>query len=69
MYNVKQKLRHLRYAKIYITTMWANAQPDGRPAEYRWRPVLNATVWLAPTARLPYSNAANRRAQDLEDAK
>ena len=23
--------------------MWANAQRDGRPAEYRWRPVLNAT--------------------------
>ena len=22
--------------------MWANAQCDGRPAEYRWRPVLNA---------------------------
>jgi len=22
--------------------MWANAQPDGRPAEYRWRPLLNA---------------------------
>jgi len=22
--------------------MWANAQRDGRPAEYRWRPVLNA---------------------------
>ena len=22
--------------------MWANAQPDRRPAEYRWRPVLNA---------------------------
>jgi len=22
--------------------MWANAQLDGRPAEYRWRPVLNA---------------------------
>jgi len=21
--------------------MWANAQRDGRPAEYRWRPVLN----------------------------
>ena len=29
--------------------MWANAQPDGRPAEYRWCPVLNAAVWLAPT--------------------
>ena len=23
--------------------MWANAQRDGRPAEYRRRPVLNAT--------------------------
>jgi len=23
-------------------TMWANAQGDGRPAEYRWRPMFNA---------------------------
>ena len=22
--------------------MWANAQPDGRPAKYRWRPLFNA---------------------------
>jgi len=22
--------------------MWANVQPDGRPAEYRWRPLFNA---------------------------
>ena len=22
--------------------MWANAQRDGRPAEQRWRPLLNA---------------------------
>jgi len=22
--------------------MWANAQADGRPAEYRWRPLFNA---------------------------
>jgi len=22
--------------------MWANAQPDGRPAEYGWRPLFNA---------------------------
>jgi len=22
--------------------MWANAQRDGRPAEYRWHPLLNA---------------------------
>jgi len=21
---------------------WANAQPDGRPSEYRWRPLFNA---------------------------
>jgi len=23
--------------------MWANAQHDGRPAEYRWRPLFNTT--------------------------
>jgi len=22
--------------------MWAEAQRDGRPAEYRWRPLFNA---------------------------
>jgi len=22
--------------------MWANAQRDGRPVEYRWRPLFNA---------------------------
>ena len=38
--------------------MWANAQPDGRPAECRWRPLLNAAVWLTPTTRVPCSNAA-----------
>jgi len=26
-------------------------------------------VWLAPTSQLPSSNAANRRGQDLEEAK
>ena len=30
--------------------MWANAQRDGRPAEYRWRPVCNAAVWLCSNA-------------------
>jgi len=25
--------------------MWANAQRDGRPAEHRWRPLLNATKY------------------------
>jgi len=24
-----------------LTRMWANAQRDGRPAEYRWRPMFN----------------------------
>jgi len=24
------------------TRMWANAQRDGRPAEYRWRPLFKA---------------------------
>ena len=24
------------------TRMWANAQPDGRPTEHRWRPLFNA---------------------------
>jgi len=28
--------------KKYKTGMWANAQRNGRPAEYRWRPLFNA---------------------------
>jgi len=43
--------------------MWANAQRDGRPAEYRWRPLLapsvqRCKVWLTPTTRVPCRNAA-----------
>jgi len=37
--------------------MWANAQRDGRPAEYRWRSVVNAAVWLARPVQVPCSNA------------
>ena len=37
--------------------MWANAQRDGRPAEYR----LNAAVWLTPTTIVPCSKAAKTR--------
>ena len=40
--------------------MLANAQRDGRPAEYRWRPLLNAAVWLTPS-RVTCSNAAKTR--------
>jgi len=41
--------------------MWANAQRNGRPAYYRWRPLFNAAVWLTPTIRVPCSNAAKTR--------
>jgi len=30
----------LQYFKL--TRMWADAQRDGRSAEYRWRPLFNA---------------------------
>jgi len=50
--------------------MWADAQRDGRPAEYRWRPlrkvrnsirctVQRRKVWLTLAAGVPCSNAAN----------
>jgi len=42
--------------------MWTDAQRDGHPAEYRWRPLLNAAKFgpmRPPTARVPCSNAAN----------
>ena len=39
--------------------MWANAQRDGRPGEYKWRPLFNDSVWLTPTTRVPCSNTAN----------
>jgi len=28
--------------KVNKTRMWANAQCDGHPAEYRWHPLSNA---------------------------
>jgi len=31
-----------RRDELQRTRMWANAQRDGRPAEYRWRPLFNA---------------------------
>ena len=41
--------------------MWADAQRDGRPAEYRWRPLVNDKVWLTPNTGVPRSNAAKTR--------
>ena len=45
-------LRRLRLGeeKKEELEMWANAQRDGRPAEYRWRPLFNAAVWLCSNA-------------------
>jgi len=31
-----------------VTRMWADAQRDGRPAEYRWRPLNNSKFALRP---------------------
>ena len=47
---------------IVILEMWALAQRDGRPTEYRWRPLLNAAKFgLMPTTRMSCSNAAKMR--------
>ena len=36
-------LTNAKSADIHVTLeMWANAQRDGRPAKYRWRPLFNA---------------------------
>jgi len=32
----------LEFANNNQLEMWANAQRDGRPAEYWWRPLFNA---------------------------
>jgi len=38
--HITHKIAHMNHFK---TRMWANnAQHDGRPAEYRWRPLSNA---------------------------
>ena len=42
--NVSQSGVHSEHLQ---TRMWANAQRDGRPAEYGWRPVLNAAKFAS----------------------
>ena len=37
--NYKLTLLHQLHLQLEV---WANAQSDGRPAEYRWRPLFNA---------------------------
>jgi len=38
----EKKKQKKKKRKKHLTRMWANAQRDGRPAEYRWRPLFNA---------------------------
>ena len=42
--------------------MWANAPRDGRPAEYRWRPLFNA----AKFGSRPLLDALQLRCQDAK---
>ena len=41
--------------------MWANAQHDGRPAEYRQGGHQRRKVWLTPSTTVPCSDAAKTR--------
>jgi len=41
-YTWSQPFTFLDQSNWKTTRMWANAQPDGRPAEHRWRPLFNA---------------------------
>jgi len=45
---------------IMLLEMWANAQRDGRPAEYMAPFVQRGKVWLTPYS-VPCSNAAKTR--------
>jgi len=41
-HSMTTKLITAKIQKKNKLEMWANAQRDGRPAEYRWRPLFNA---------------------------
>ena len=45
----------------WANNMWAKAQHDGRPAEYRWRPLLNAAKFGWRPLLVLCSNAAKTR--------
>ena len=63
MLDIQSATAEIRRWKKEETRMWANAQRDGRPAEYRWRPMFSAAKfgWHGPTTRVPCSNAAKTR--------
>ena len=41
MVDIQSTAAEIRRGKKELE-MWANAQRDGRPAEYMWRPLFNA---------------------------
>jgi len=41
--DIQSATTEIRQGKKEETRMWTNAQRDGRPAEYRWRPLFNAS--------------------------
>jgi len=41
-YSLTVRLSCKFVIKLSLTRMWTNAQRDGHPAEYRWRPLFNA---------------------------
>ena len=43
--NHEHKRKTRRTYEVNVTRMWANAQRDGRPAEYRWCPLFNAAMF------------------------
>jgi len=63
-YNVilASQMQFLLELITFLTRMWANVQRDGRPAEYRWRPLFNAAKFgwhpLLQCRALACSNAA-----------
>jgi len=42
MADIQSATSEIRRGKEEELEMWANAQRDGRPAEYSWRPLFNA---------------------------
>ena len=42
MVDSQSATAEIRRGKKEELEMWANAQRDGRPAEYMWRPLFNA---------------------------
>ena len=55
-----------------FTRMWADVQRDDRPAEYRWRPLLNAVDKIAkifPPGKIPLGGKSPRKCIFSESAQ